>query len=246
MAFVVAHVRHVLFEFRAQFDHLRLLLVCHIPHGLHRLVVRFKAAFIHIGDVNDRFARQELHFLVQTSKGVVILLRKRRDGLFGIEMRLQGLSHIKERLSLFVALDLPGKALDFAFQLLQVGQSQFRVDNFNIQPRIECLTHVGDIGVLKAANHMHDGRRIANVAQKLIAESFPVTGAFHQSGDIHEFNGGMNRLSDFGEFGEFFNPRVRNGDDGFVRLHGAKRITRHLRVLFFDERIKRGTFADVG
>jgi hypothetical protein len=49
---------------------------------------------------------------------------------------------------------------------------------------------VDDVGVFKAAHDMHDGVHFADVGKKFIAQAFAVRRAFHEAGDVHEFNRG--------------------------------------------------------
>ena len=48
--------------------------------------------------------------------------------------------------------------------------------------------HMGDIGVLKAPDHVDDGIGRADVAQELVAQALALGGALYQAGDIHELD----------------------------------------------------------
>ena len=69
-----------------------------------------------------------------------------------------------------------------------VAQSPF-VTVFRIAG-IPAASLLMNVVVLKTADHLHDGVHLADVAEKLIAESFSRARAFHQTGDVHELDRG--------------------------------------------------------
>ena len=91
---------------------------------------------------------------------------------------------------LVAALGEAGQAGDALLHRLQIGQREFRVDDFNIGSRVDSVGHVDDIGVFEAAHHVRDGICFADVGQELIAQPFTLGGARHQAGDIDELHGG--------------------------------------------------------
>ena len=60
-----------------------------------------------------------------------------------------------------------------------------------------------DVRVLKTADHLHDGIDFANMAEKLVAETFSLACALHQAGDIDEFDSSRNDLLGFREPASF-------------------------------------------
>ena len=79
-----------------------------------------------------------------------------------------------------------------------------------------------DVRVLKTADHLHDCIDFANVAEKLIAESFSLACALHQARDIDEFDSSRNDLLGFRERGELFQTFVGHADDAEVWFDGAE------------------------
>ena len=80
-----------------------------------------------------------------------------------------------------------------------------------------------DIAVVEAAQYVDDGVALADVAQKLITQSFTFAGAFHQSGNIDNIAYGghdTSRMNDFGEFGQSF---VGYGYLSHLGVDGTKR-----------------------
>ena len=166
-----------------------------------------------------------------------------------------GLPSAKQRLALFQNLqpplgfrsaeaDLLGRAIDHAFDRLQIGQHQLGVDRFDIAKRIDAAFDVDDVLIFVAANDVQDRVDVSQVAQELVAEPFALRRAAHQAGDIDQLK---NRGDDFFGFDvpiDRRQPRIGNRDGADVRLDRAERI-----VLAGDarrrERVEQRAFSDV-
>ena len=81
-----------------------------------------------------------------------------------------------------------------------------------------------NVRVLEAADDLHDGVHLADVAEEFVAETFARARALDEAGDVHEFDGRGDDACGLGDFGERFEPGVRHGDDADVRVNGAKGI----------------------
>src|SRR6185369_10447806 len=81
-------------------------------------------------------------------------------------------------------------ALDLFVDRVQISQSQFGVDHFDVVSGRDPAADVDYIIVIEAAHDVNYGIRTADVAQKLVAEPFARAGALDQAGNIDEFNGG--------------------------------------------------------
>jgi hypothetical protein len=53
---------------------------------------------------------------------------------------------------------------------------------------------MGDVVVLEAAQHVHDGVDLADVGEELVAEAFALGGAAHEAGDVDEGDAGRDDL----------------------------------------------------
>ena len=144
------------------------------------------------------------------------------------------------------ALHVLGDFFPPLFDRFKVGQHQFGVDDFDVAHRVHAARDMDDVRVLEAAHDVHDGVHLADVAQKLVAQALAVRRAFHQAGDVHEFNRRRDERVDFGDLGERFEPRVRDGDDAEVRLDGAERVILRRRLVRTGDGVKERGFPDVG
>ena len=82
---------------------------------------------------------------------------------------------------------------------------------------------MGDIVVVEAAEHVDDGVAVANIGEELVAETLAFGGAFDETGDVDNLDGGGydgGRAFNLDEFGEAF---VGDGDDADVGFDGAER-----------------------
>jgi hypothetical protein len=104
---------------------------------------------------------------------------------------------------------------------------------------------VSDIAVLETAHHMRDGVNLADVGEKLIAETLPFRCAAHQAGDIDECEPRRHDLFGLGELGEFVEARIGNRNLADIGLNGAERIVRRLRGRRFGQRVEQRGLADV-
>jgi hypothetical protein len=60
----------------------------------------------------------------------------------------------------------------------QIGEHQLGVDHLDIANRVDYSADVVNIATLKATHNLDDCVHLANVAQKLIPQTFTGTGAF--------------------------------------------------------------------
>ena len=66
-----------------------------------------------------------------------------------------------------------------------IGHDQFQIDGLHIPLGIRGAFHMDHVFIIETAHHMDDGVRRTDVVQKLIAQTFSLGCAFHQSGNIH-------------------------------------------------------------
>ena len=155
--------------------------------------------------------------------------------------RLSGLGRLLVR-----ALGFFLQSVDAPLQAVEVGQHQLGLDGLDIGDRIDAVLHMGDVGVLEAAHHMHDGVDLADMGEELVAQALALGGAAHQPGDVHEGEARGHDLRRFGERGERVEAQVRHRHLAHIGLDGAERIVRSLRGRGLDQRIEERRLADIG
>ena len=113
----------------------------------------------------------------------------------------------------------------------EVFELEFGVNHFLVLHGIHhCSTLTHDVVVVEAAQHMYDGIGLTNVAEELVAESFALACALHESCNIDDFARCRHDASRVYYLGELCEPPVGHGDDAHVRLYGAKRKVGCLRL----------------
>ena len=104
---------------------------------------------------------------------------------------------------------------------------------------------VGHVLVLEAADDVGDGIGLANVSEKLIAESLALRRARDEPRDVDEFDDGRNHLLWLRDLRQLLEAQIRYFHHAHVGLDGAERV-----VLGGDaglgERVEESGFADVG
>ena len=114
--------------------------------------------------------------------------------------------------------------IDPALHHFDIGHDQLQVDDINITDGIGGTFHMGNIGVLKAANYMHNGIGGANVAQEFVAKTFALAGALNKTGNIHEFNDGRSELLGLVEVSKPLQTGIGDVDNAHIGVDGAESI----------------------
>ena len=127
-----------------------------------------------------------------------------------------------------------------------VRKDQLGVDDLDVAHRIDGPCDVVDVVVFKAADDLHDGVHLADVAQELVAEPFSLACALHEAGDIDELNDCGDELLGMGNLGKSGEPGIGHNHDALVGVDGAKRIVRGLRFARPRHCVKKGGFTHVG
>ena len=143
-----------------------------------------------------------------------------------------------------MGLDQLGHLVQAAFHRVDVGQAQFRVDDLDIPHGVDAPFDVGNVVVGKAAHHLGDGVRVADMAEKLVAQAFAFRRAFDKARNVDEMHNGRRNLFAVEHLRQHVEPFVRHGDDAFVRLNGAERVIRRFGAGFRNG-VEQGAFADV-
>ena len=118
---------------------------------------------------------------------------------------------------------------DAALEAVEVGEHQFGLDRLGVGDRIDAALDMGDVVILEAAQHVHDGVDLADVGEELVAQPFALRGAAHQAGDVDEGDAGRDDLLRLGDRGDLLQARIGHRHLAGVRLDGAERIVGGLR-----------------
>jgi hypothetical protein len=106
----------------------------------------------------------------------------------------------------------------------QVRQRQLELDYLAVAHRVHRAHHVRDIGILEAAHHVHDGVRLADVREELVAKPFALRRALHEPGDVNELHHRRHGFPWFDDVGNAVQTRVGHFYHPDVRLDGAERV----------------------
>ena len=148
--------------------------------------------------------------------------------------------------------DIDAIDLELILADLEVGQDQLQVDGINVADGVnalglvDVLDHMDDVVIVEAAHNMDDGVALADVAQKLVAETRALACTLDQTCNVNKLNDGRRFLVGLPDFGQLVQPRVGHGHDARVRLNRAEGVVGRLRVLGAGQRIEQGRLAHVG
>jgi hypothetical protein len=102
------------------------------------------------------------------------------------------------------------------------------------------------IAVVKAAEHMNDCVRLANIGKKLVSEPFAVARALDKTGYIDNLHrSGNNAAFGVTEFAQTVQTLVGNSDHAEVRLDRTERKIGRLRF-GVAQTVEQGGFAHIG
>ena len=215
-------------------------------HLLHIGIACGGGGIIDVADVEHGLGGEEEH--LAGARLLVFVLRS--DGA-GTASLFQGFLVAEQesvfRLGLLVAahLGLFFHTLDAVLHRFQVFQLELGVDDFLVAHGVHRAVHVDDVAVVEAAQHVDDGVALADVAQELVAQSFALAGAFHQSGDVHDVAHGGDDASRMYQFGQFGQPFIGYGYLAHLGVNRAKGKVCRLR-LCAGQAVEKGGFPHVG
>ena len=215
-------------------------------HAGHKVVAVGHGGFIHVGAVDDGLGGQQAQFTPGLEEGLVVGQFEGAGAVTGIEVLQQALHDLCGGLGVLAALGHLLQLFQAAFHALQVGQQKFGLDGIDVAQGIHAAVHMGDVLILEAAHHFHDGGAFADVAQELVAQAFALAGAAHQTGDVDEVHAGVDGLlgRDLGR--KRVHALVGHGHGGLVGFDGTERIVGGLRVLSLGQGVEQGGFPHVG
>ncbi len=120
-----------------------------------------------------------------------------------------------------------GRALatfDHTFHRLQVGEHQLGVDRVDVAHRVDAAFDVHHVFVFIAANDVQNRIHVAQVAEKLVAQTFTARGPAHQAGNVDELKNGGDDLLRFDVAVDRVEPWIGNRNRPDIRLDRAKGV----------------------
>ena len=140
-------------------------------HLLRKSISRARGLFIHIAHKQDRLAGQKLQHFPSFQILFLNLNAARWFSFFkhhqsGFEQAL--LLHCL----LITAAHFAAKALQALLNAFNIGQHQLGFDRLGVRYRVDAPINMGNIRILKTAQHMSDGIDLADICQKLVAKPF--------------------------------------------------------------------------
>ena len=92
---------------------------------------------------------------------------------------------------------------------------------------------------------MNNGVGLPDVGQKLVAKPRALTGALHQTGNVHKLNDRRGLFIRLIDFRQLVQPGIRYGHHAHVGVDGAERIVGALRACIGDG-VEQGGLAHIG
>ncbi|MCY1234354.1 hypothetical protein D9M72_469350 [compost metagenome] len=205
-----------------------------------------RIAFGDVADVEHRMGGQEVEAL-QDAQLFGIERGKQRAYRLAVLQQLQRGFHdrqLRHGVLVLAAGALAG-LLGAALEAVEVGEHQLGLDRLGIGDRVDAAFDVGDVVILEAAQHMHDGIHFADIGEELVAEAFALRCAAHQAGDVDERDARRDDFLRLGDVGQLAHARIGNRDFAGVRLDRAERIVGSLSRRRLGECVEEGGLADV-
>ncbi len=176
-----------------------------------------------VGDVHHRFAGEHVEFAQKFALLVIDRQGARRFGVVEVLAHLLQQLHLRQRF-LVARLGGFGHAIDGLLDGIEIGQREFGIDHFDIGERIDLARDVNHIVVFKTAHHVRDGIGLADVREKLVAQSFALGRARNQPGDVDKFHVRRQNPLRLDDNRQGIETRVGHGHDADVGIDGAERI----------------------
>ena len=103
---------------------------------------------------------------------------------------------------------------------------------------------MGDVGILEATQHVDNGVRRADIAQKLVAQTFALRGTLHQTGNIDNLDRRGDDPLRVVDLGQTDQTLIGYGDHADVGFDRAEREVGCLR-LCVRQTVEKGRFTHV-
>ena len=88
-----------------------------------------------------------------------------------------------------VAFKVFFNSCDSSVKDFDIGEDEFKVDNFNVAACVDAAVNMDYVVVVKAADNVDKSVNFADVCKEFIAKTFAFCGAFNKTCDVNKFNG---------------------------------------------------------
>ena len=146
------------------------------------LVVAGKAFLVHVGRIDDLLCGQQVA-LVYDAVDILVFAEalKGAGGLALLEMCLELFQNVYVEQQLLVCLGRLARALQTAFQMLDVRKNELEIDGLDVARRIDRALDVNDVLVVEAADNVYDCVDLADMGQELVAQTLALACAADQN-----------------------------------------------------------------
>ena len=246
LGFLIGKLCNFCFDCSRNDDRLRALFVGHLVDGSAKFVALGGVAFCDVADIKNRLGGQKVQALQRQQVFCSNVLQHQADRLAVLE-QFECRFHHRQNGEGFLVL--AGGALadlnDAAFDTFKVRKHQLRFNRLGVRYGIDTAFDMGDVIVLEAAQHMHDGIHLADIRQELVAQPLPARGAAHEAGNVHEVDAGRDDFLRTCDLGNLVLARIGNRHFAGVRLNGAERIVCGLCGGRFGQRVEKRRLANI-
>ena len=119
------------------------------------------------------------------------------------------------------------------------------MDHFDVRDGVDLARHVNDVVVFEAAHHIHNRIGLADVGQKLVAQTFAGAGTGHQTSDVDKLHDGWHHALGLDDGGQLRQTQIGHLDHTDIGFDGAKRVV-FCGNARLGQRIEQGGFTNIG
>mmetsp|Transcript_11226 Transcript_11226/g.16868 ORF Transcript_11226/g.16868 Transcript_11226/m.16868 type:complete len:244 (-) Transcript_11226:52-783(-) len=135
--------------------------------------------------------------------------------------------------------------VDNAANVLQVLDSKFAADSFDVANRVDLVFCMDDIVVLKSSHHVDDAIHRLDVRQEGISQTLALGSTLDESGNVHHVQEGLHLTLWLVLLHEPVEPLIWHECPGLRRVDGAKREIRSLGMVGLAQRVVESALADI-
>ncbi len=228
----------------AKNQHTRPFSLGSLTHPANKGMVATKIILGNIGDIKHRLGGQQVQ--VTQSDSIIAGQIEGTNSLPIVQPFAHPNQNLKQGLHLLIAaLRLffgPGNPL---FNAVEISQTKFGIDNFDVPDRVDLAVDMNHIIILKAADDVDHCIDLPDMTEKLVAEAFASTGTPYQSGDINKLHDCRQHLLRADNFRQGVETRIRDRHHTDIGVDGTERIVGRFGAGIC-QRVENGRFANVG
>ena len=152
-------------------------------------LVSAKAVLVHVGAVDDGLCSEQAHLAPEVAGCIVLAVPLEALGWIAlVQVGCELFHHFCQGAGLLGGAAELLQLLEPSLHSLKVCQKQFGLDGGDVAQGVNGAIHVGDVLVLEAAHHFHDGSAFADVAKELVAKALALACTAHKACDVDEIH----------------------------------------------------------